>query len=101
MANFDTDLAATLAAASRGRANCSRLYLMVQEVLASSSQAAIDLIVSTAADSNLVPKPTSSLDGQSYQWDAYSVSLLNQIDRLTDLINKLSAPWEIRAVGRA
>lgn len=95
------DVNTTLAALERGRENCARLYLLVQEVMASRDQATIDSIVAAATSNNLTPKPSSSLDGQSYQWQQYSESLLAQIDRLTDLIAKLSGPYEIRSVGRA
>lgn len=101
MATQNGSIATTLAALERARENCARLVLLVQEAMASPDQATIDSIVATATSNNLVPKPTYSLDGESYNWESYMESLLRQMDKMTDLINKLSAPWEIRSRGRA
>lgn len=91
------DVNTTLAALERARENAARQLLLVQEVQANPSQAKIDAIVAAVTDANVTPKPTYSLDGESYNWESYAESLLRQIDKLTDLINKLSAPWEIRS----
>ena len=93
------DVNTTLAALERARENAARILLLVQEQIANPSQAAVDAIVAQAKDSNLVAKPTYGLDGESYNWESYQESLLRQIDRLTDLINRLSGPWEIRSRG--
>lgn len=94
------DVNTTLAALERGRANCARLLLLVQEMGLNPSQAQVDLVVSTAADSRLTPRCNYALDGESYSWQGYQESLLTQVDRLTDLIHKLQGPWEVRSVGR-
>lgn len=84
----------------RGLDNCTRLYLMVQEVMASPTQSAIDAVVEAAADATLVPKPRYDLDGESYDWPAYAESLLKQADDLQKLIVKLGGNFVRRSLGR-
>jgi len=45
--------------------------------------------------------PTFSVDGESYDWNGWLDSKTKAIQDLTDLINKLSAPWTVRSRGRA
>lgn len=90
----------TLAALERARENCGRLFLLVQEIQLNPSAANIDAIVAQAQDAQLTPKPTTSVDGESYDWAGYQAGLLEQMDRLTDLINRISGPWEIRTRAR-
>ncbi len=94
MANIQT----TLAALERSRENCARLLLMCQEVILNPTGAAIDALVAAATTAGaMTPKPSYSVDGESYQWEAYQMSLISQMDKLTDLIAKMSGPYEIRS----
>lgn len=45
--------------------------------------------------------PTFSVDGESYQWDSWLSSRLEEIDKLTEKIQKLSSPHIVRHRGRA
>ncbi len=45
--------------------------------------------------------PTYSIDGASYQWDDWLKTKMDEVDKLTQMIQKLSQPWIIRSRGAA
>lgn len=45
--------------------------------------------------------PTFSVDGESYQWDAWRDSMVKQIQELTKTINAVASPYIVRHRGRA
>jgi len=46
------------------------------------------------------PKPTYSLDGESYQWDSWRQAMLDKIETINKLIQMEDGAFEIRAFGR-
>lgn len=44
--------------------------------------------------------PTISIDGESYDWQAWLRNMNEAVASQTDLINKVSAPWLVRSSGR-
>lgn len=93
-------MANSVALLQQAKADCYRIYFMVQRVLANPTPDAIDAVVSASAGtSTLVPKPTYSLDGESYQWESYQKSLLEQARALQLLIVMEEGPFEVRSRG--
>jgi hypothetical protein len=86
------------AALRQAQADCCRILVLVHVVQLDKSQAGVDAIVAAAAGtSQLVPKPDYSLDGESYQWNAYRKSLEESIETLQKLIIMLEGPFEVRS----
>lgn len=94
------DNTVTVSALERAKQNCARLILQVQEVIANPTQANIDAIVAAADGTGLlVPKPSYSLDGESYDWPGYVDRLLETMDKLQALIVKLAGNFIVRSRG--
>lgn len=87
----------TVTALRRGRENCMRLYLLVQEQIATPTQSNVDAIVAAATSNTLTPKPSYGIDGLSVQWESYAESLLRQIDQIDKLIIRAGGPFEVRS----
>jgi hypothetical protein len=84
--------------------NVSQLLVAVTLAAANPTPANVDAAV-TALNSgtytgNLVPKPTYSLDGESYAWGEYQEILTRQLAALNDLIQRESLPFRIRSYAR-
>lgn len=47
------------------------------------------------------PKPSYSLDGETMNWDQWRDGMLERIDKVTGIIQKLQGPILIRSRGRA
>ena len=45
--------------------------------------------------------PTFSVDGESYQWNEWLKSRVDELKGLTEAIAALSSPWIVRSTGRA
>ncbi len=86
--------------------NLWRLLLLVQQQIASPTQAGIDAINAAYETSKgagqpglLVPRPTYSLDGESYQWDAYRVSLEKSIRTAQQNLVLMGGNFIVRSRG--
>ena len=92
--------AASADAVLRARDDCCRLLVLVHLVISNPTEAGVDAIVAAAATTNtLVPKPSYSLDGESYQWESYRRSLEDSVERLQKLAVILQGPFEVRSRG--
>lgn len=88
--------------------NLVRLLILVTQVVANPTQAAIDAITAAyqtaaatgAAVGVVVARPNYSLDGESYQWDSYRASLEKSIEMVQRLIVLLGGNYLIRSRGR-
>lgn len=84
--------------------NISQLLVVVTLAANNPTPANIDSAV-TAINSGtfagpLIPKPTYSVDGESYNWAEYLTTLMNTLAALNDLIQKESMPWVVRSTVR-
>lgn len=71
------------------RDKIEQLLFLVGIVLANPTQAAVDAVITAAADAQpLVPKPDYSLDGESYSWGAYHTSLLQALRVIDEAIQR-------------
>lgn len=81
--------------------NISQLLVLVTLAAANPTPANIDAAVTAISSGtfagNLVLKPDTSVDGESYQWAAYQESLTRQLASINDLIQKESSPWIVRS----
>lgn len=85
--------------------NLVRLLILVTQQVANPTQGGVDAIVAayqTAAPLGqaagvVVPKPTYSLDGESYQWDAYRQGLEKSIEVVQKLIVLLGGNFVVRS----
>lgn len=48
----------------------------------------------------LVPKPTYSLDGESYNWGEYLQTLMDALEKIDQAIMRNSLPWIVRSRAR-
>jgi hypothetical protein len=82
--------------------NIAQLLVLVTLAAAKNpTQQAIDAAV-TAINTGtysgpLVPKPTYTLDGESYDWGAYLSQLTTALEKINDLIQRESLPWRVRS----
>ena len=84
--------------------NLSQLLTLVTLVASDPTQANIDAAV-TAINAGtytgtLVPKPTYTLDGESYDWAGYLNTLTDAMAKINDLIQRESLPWRVRSYAR-
>ncbi len=80
--------------------NYARLMLLCTQVIAQPTQANVDATLTAAAQNNIVrPKPTSSVDGESYDWTGYQTFLITQMKNLKELIAIESGPYQIESYG--
>lgn len=45
--------------------------------------------------------PTFSIDGESYSWNEWLKTKVEELKGLTEAIQQLSSPWILRSTGRA
>lgn len=83
--------------------NCSQLLVLATLAARNPTPQNVDQAVSAinagTYNGPLVPRPTYSLDGESYNWSDYAEMLTRQMAAINDLISKESVPWIVR--GRA
>jgi hypothetical protein len=93
-------MSTTLDTLQRAYANYARLLLLVTEQIANPTAAGVDAIVAAAqAGGLLTPKPTVTVDGESYDWVGYQTFLIQQMEALKRLIALESGPYEVRSYG--
>ncbi len=84
--------------------NLLRLTVLVQVVIANPTpanvDAAVNAIESGTSTGLLQLKPTTSLDGESYNWESYLVALGSEVDKWILRRQQLANPWEIRTYAR-
>jgi hypothetical protein len=86
---------------SRAFNNYARIYVLVTELISNPTQANIDTLLSTAEGAGLVrPKPTYSLDGESYNWESYQAQIIKIMADLRTMIIRLGGPFEVRSIVR-
>lgn len=61
-------------------------------------QTAKENLAAKIAEVTLDPKPSYAIDGQSVQWESYLAMLINQQEKLNELINLLD-PYEIPTIS--
>ncbi len=89
------DIAATL---QRTLENYSRIWLMTTEIIANPTQANIDTLVAAAGTTGVMrPKPTYSVDGESYNWLEYQQALDAVMTGVKNQLIKAQGPFEIRS----
>ena len=97
-----------VAALQQVQDNLVRLLLMVTMQVTNPTQAGIDAInaayaVASAAGTAVgvvIAKPSYSLDGESYQWDAYRQGLEKSIEAVQHLIVLLGGNYIVRSRGQ-
>jgi len=62
-------------------------------------ETARDNVTALLADLSAHPKPTYSLDGESYSWESYFSMLCGQLETLNKQIQVLGGPFEIKSSG--
>lgn len=86
--------------------NMARLLVLTTQAQTSPTQDNVDAVIAayTTAQTqggteggSLVPKPTYSLDGESYDWAGYAVMLQESILRIQKLIVLLGGNYLIRS----
>ena len=78
--------------------NYARIFLLVTEVVANPTQAAIDALLSAAEGAGVVrPKVTVGIDGRSYDWAGYQAQLGKIMSDLRTQIIFFQGPAEIRS----
>lgn len=58
-----------------------------------------DQIAARLVEITAQPKPSYSVDGESYSWSEYFQALANQLKGLNELIQQADGPWEFRTKG--
>lgn len=82
--------------------NLSQLLVLVTQVIASPTQAAVDAVVAAANTAGvLAPKPTYSLDGESYDWAGYQTMLIGQQRELMRAIQLAGGPFTVVSRARS
>lgn len=93
-----SDVAAALRAAL---ANYARISVLVTVAVANPSQANIDAVVNGAQQAGLVvPRPTQSLDGESYDWNGYQRQITQIMAELKQQLVFALGPFEERSQAR-
>lgn len=81
--------------------NYARIWLMLTEVIASPTQANIDKLLSTAEGTGVMqPKPTTSVDGESYDWLGYQAQLGEIMANVRRQMVFAAGPFEVRSRAR-
>lgn len=85
--------------------DCCRLLVLVHQVIANPTQTNIDVVVNAYATAqsgsqNLIPKPSYSSGGVSFQWETYRKSLQDSIRDLQELIVLVTGPYQFTVHGR-
>ena len=61
---------------------------------------AISLANETAYQTQYGPRPSYSLDGESYDWPGWRMACLTKIEKLNTLIQLEAGPFEVRSLAR-
>ena len=78
--------------------NYAACFLLCTEVIVSPSQANVAALVSTAVSTGVVqPKPTYTLDGESYNWLEYQQGLGEIMASVRRQMVMAAGPWESRS----
>lgn len=82
--------------------NYARIWLKVTEIIATgATQTQIDALTAEAEGSGIVtPKPTYSLDGESYDWCGYQQALEKIMEGVRRQMIFAGGPFEVRSVAR-
>lgn len=81
--------------------NYIRIGVMLTQVIAAPNRDNIDALIEAVDGAGIPqPKPTYSLDGESYDWTGYQTMILANMKALKELITLESGPYEIRTIGR-
>jgi hypothetical protein len=87
--------------AFRAAANCIELILLVQTFQGPATQTQIDAVVNAQTTmSVLVPKPTATIDGITYNWTEYIAQLQDTADKLRKYAISTSGPFMVLSRGR-
>ena len=93
-----------LANLQAAKANLSQLLVIVtlaaQNPTPGNVDAAVTAINSGTYSGALVPRPTYSLDGESYNWAEYMTALLDAQEKIDQAIQRNSLPWIVRSRAR-
>ena len=77
-------------------ANYSQILVLVTQVVNSPSQAAVDAVVAAANTAGILgPKPTYSLDGESYDWTGYQNFIVSQLRELMRAAQRAGGPFSV------
>jgi hypothetical protein len=57
-------------------------------------------LIAKIAEATANPRPTYSLDGQSFDWTSYLGMLTDQLVKLDEAIMRAQAPWQVKSRGR-
>ena len=80
----------------RARDNYALILVLCTEVIANPTKAGIDAVVDAATTTGIVrPKPTYSLDGESYDWTGYQQFIVSQLEALDKAIVRAGGPYEV------
>ncbi len=83
----------------RLRDNVADIMLLVTQVIATPDRASLDaLYAAVDAAGVLIPRPTYSVDGQSYQWESYLATLDKLQETLSKRIQALQ-PYQLKNRG--
>lgn len=81
--------------------NYARIWLMVTETIANPTQANIDALTSAAEGAGVVrPKPTYSLDSESYDWTGYQAQIGKIMADVRTQMIRAAGPFEVRSQVR-
>lgn len=91
----------TQAALQRAYANYALILVQLTQVIAAPNRDNIDALVAAADGAGILrPKPTYSLDGESYDWTGYQSMVIQQMKALKELIALESGPYNIVTLGK-
>ena len=86
-----------VAGLQRAYDNYVRLLVMLTEVIANPTRANVDAVIASAdASGVLAPKPTWTLDGETYDWLGYQTMIMDKLAALKSLIQLEGGPYEVR-----
>lgn len=87
----------TAQALQRSYDNMARILVLCTQVVLNPTRANIDAAIGAADAASIIrPKPTTSIDGESWDWTGYQQMLMSQMQALKTLIQMENGPWEIR-----
>lgn len=94
-------MATDLQGLQRMYSNYIRIGVQLTQVIAAPNRDNIDAIIAAADGAGIPrPKPTYSVDGESYDWTGYQSMLMTTLKALKEMIAIESGPYEIRTIGR-
>lgn len=85
----------------RAYSNYARILVSLTQVIAAPNRDNIDALIASADGAGIMrPKPTYSLDGESYDWTGYQTAILANMKALKELMALESGPYNIVTIGR-